>query len=146
MLYHPWKYIGIFAGLMAVMRCGVSIYAAVEAVRTDSISGYVLKHKPMLATLLSAGAGIDLIIAASMLWFLIHRKKKSLAKYVVGQLLPLSMMRVVPDRIDVGGTPSSRVSRLLDRLVAYTIRTSILFHEDVHGSLADDYNRNGPGD
>ncbi|RXW17672.1 hypothetical protein EST38_g8176 [Candolleomyces aberdarensis] len=77
----PYKYVGLFC----------------IATRSSSIPAYVVKYKAMLATLLSAGAAIDIIIALSMLWFFMVRRRQALKK----------------------------VARLLDRLVAYTIRTGL---------------------
>ncbi|KAJ2912094.1 hypothetical protein MD484_g8320, partial [Candolleomyces efflorescens] len=94
----PYKFVGLFCIVVAVLRCGVSIYAGVEATRETSIAAYVVKYRAMLATLLSAGAAIDLIIALSMLWFFMVRRRQALKK----------------------------VARLLDRLVAYTIRTGLV--------------------
>ncbi|KAF5319823.1 hypothetical protein D9611_012857 [Ephemerocybe angulata] len=97
-LYHPYKYIGLACGLLAIARCAVSIFAGVEGIRARSLYNYVERYRGMLAALLGTGAAIDIFIASSMLWFLVVRKKKSLEK----------------------------VKRLLDRLVAYTIRTGLV--------------------
>ncbi|TEB19312.1 hypothetical protein FA13DRAFT_381324 [Coprinellus micaceus] len=97
-LFHPWRYIGLAAAILAVLRFAVSIFAGVEAIRTTSITTFAHRYRAMLASLLSVGAAIDVLIAVAMLSFLFTRKKKAL----------------------------DRVARLLDRLVGYTVRTGFV--------------------
>jgi len=102
-LPHPWRFVGLFCAGLAVLRCAVALYAGAEALFTTSIPEYSHKHRAMLATLLSSGAAIDILIAISMLWFLGSRRKKAF----------------------------ERVARMLDKLVAYTIRMFALRWEGI---------------
>ncbi|TEB11301.1 hypothetical protein FA13DRAFT_1806108 [Coprinellus micaceus] len=77
-LFHPWRYIGLAAAILAVLRFAVSIFAGVEAIRTTSITTFAHRYRAMLASLLSVGAAIDVLIAVAMLSFLFTRKKKAL--------------------------------------------------------------------
>ncbi|KAF6753533.1 hypothetical protein DFP72DRAFT_849157 [Ephemerocybe angulata] len=97
-LPNPVRYIGAFCGGLTVLRAAGGIYLGVQIVRSQTLQEYRELNNWVISTLLASGAAIDVAIAVSMLFFLVQKREKGL------------------------GT----VTRLIDRLVAYTIRTGLL--------------------
>ncbi|KAF8167295.1 hypothetical protein B0H34DRAFT_681285 [Crassisporium funariophilum] len=94
----PYSYIGVFCFLLSFLRCIGSIYLTVQAVTAPNITVYRITWKWLISTLLTVGAVIDVIIAASMLYYLNKKRENALV----------------------------RATRLIDSLIAYTIRTGLL--------------------
>ncbi|KAF8968629.1 hypothetical protein BDZ97DRAFT_1654954 [Flammula alnicola] len=92
-LPNPWRFIGVGAALASCVRCIMAIYAGVKVITLPTYYTFATEFSPFITALLAMGAAIDLTIAASMVYFLFHRREKSL----------------------------SRVTRLIDRLIAFTI-------------------------
>ncbi|KAG2004213.1 hypothetical protein CC2G_002793 [Coprinopsis cinerea AmutBmut pab1-1] len=97
-LPRPWAYIGIFCIGVAFVRFVGSICLAVIAVTSDHIATYRVKWEWLILSLLTVGAVLDIIIAASMLWYLIRQRGNALIK----------------------------LTRMIDRLVSYTVCTGLL--------------------
>ncbi|KAF8167296.1 hypothetical protein B0H34DRAFT_10093 [Crassisporium funariophilum] len=93
----PYRYIGLVCMVAAATRCIASIFLGCQAIIAPSITEYRIRWKWLITTLLTVGAAIDITIAVSMLYFLIKRRDSELNKG----------------------------PRLIDRLVAYTIRTGL---------------------
>ncbi|CAA7263554.1 unnamed protein product [Cyclocybe aegerita] len=97
-LPRPYSFIGIaFIGLSGLRFIG-SIYLSYRAVTTKSVEQYRREMTWLVTTLLTTGATIDVTIAVSMLYYL--SKKRSQA--------------------------FERIASVIDRLIAYTIRTGLL--------------------
>ncbi|EAU87097.1 hypothetical protein CC1G_05786 [Coprinopsis cinerea okayama7 len=94
----PYRYIGLFCIFLTVARCVTSFYAGIEGIMTTSMVEYTERFRGMLAALFISGAAIDVVIAVSMLWFLSAKRESAMPK----------------------------VTRLLDKLVAWTIGTGLL--------------------
>jgi len=94
----PWKYIGAVCTAAALARGAGSLVLGSRAIVSKTIVEYRTNWQWLITTLLASGASIDVIIAASMLYFLLSKRNKGLAT----------------------------VSKLIDRLVGYTIRTGLL--------------------
>ncbi|TFK16743.1 hypothetical protein FA15DRAFT_606470 [Coprinopsis marcescibilis] len=92
----PWRFVGLFCILLTTARCVVSVYAGIKGILATSIAGYTERFRAMLAALLISGAVIDVVVAVSMLWFLIRRRGDAMESAV----------------------------RLIDKLVVYTVRKS----------------------
>jgi len=97
-LPNPYRYIGVLCFVLSFGRCATSVFAGIQAIPIASIDDYRVKWRILVTALLSLGAAIDVIIALSMLYFLYKKRENTF----------------------------QRVSRLIDRLVAYTIRTGLV--------------------
>ncbi|KIM37575.1 hypothetical protein M413DRAFT_448378 [Hebeloma cylindrosporum] len=96
-LPNPWRYIGLFSGALASARGVMSTYAGVQSLIIPNLDDYGNRFRGFNYCLLAMGVVIDVTIAVSMMWYLIRQRGKSL----------------------------SRVSRVIDRLLAYTVRTGL---------------------
>ncbi|TFK21017.1 hypothetical protein FA15DRAFT_672978 [Coprinopsis marcescibilis] len=94
LLPQPYNYIGIICVILALTRCGGSTFLASRAITTKDISLFRLEWDWLITALLSVGAGLDVAIAAAMIYFLLQQRENVM-------------------------------HRLIDRLVAYTIRTGL---------------------
>ncbi|CAA7263560.1 unnamed protein product [Cyclocybe aegerita] len=94
----PYAYIGIFCMSLSSIRFVGSVYLSYRAVTSKSVQDYRENNSWLVTTLLSTGASIDVIIAVSMLYYL--SKKRSQA--------------------------FERIATVIDRLIAYTVRTGLL--------------------
>ncbi|KAF9478865.1 hypothetical protein BDN70DRAFT_879458 [Pholiota conissans] len=94
----PYNLSGIITGVTALARLVMSTYAGIAEIVAKDFAQYIIDLKPMLTALLSMGAVIDVTIAISMVYFLVQRREKSL----------------------------TRVTRLIDRLLAFTIRSGLV--------------------
>ncbi|EDR06567.1 uncharacterized protein LACBIDRAFT_300118 [Laccaria bicolor S238N-H82] len=94
----PFRYVGLVCGLASFARMIGSTFLSYQGITTPSAAQYAVQWKWLITTLLVGGAIIDVTIAASMVYYL-HKSRKN---------------------------AFSKVARLLDRLVAYTIRTGLL--------------------
>ncbi|KAF8956404.1 hypothetical protein BDZ97DRAFT_1671644 [Flammula alnicola] len=94
----PYGFIGILCLVLSLSRCVASIYLSIQAVAAKSIAQYHLQMSWLISTLLAVGAAIDIIIAVSMLYYLSKKRGRGL----------------------------ERIATVIDRLIAYTIRTGLL--------------------
>ncbi|KAJ3507834.1 hypothetical protein NLJ89_g6083 [Agrocybe chaxingu] len=94
----PYSYIGIFCIALSSLRFVGSVCLSYRAITSKSVQDYRKNNSWLVTILLSVGACIDVIIAASMLYYL--SKKRSQA--------------------------FERIATVIDRLIAYTVRTGLL--------------------
>ncbi|KAJ3517341.1 hypothetical protein NLJ89_g571 [Agrocybe chaxingu] len=98
LLPRPYNLIGILCMVAASVRMLGSFYLTVQGLRSPSIVAYRRDWKWLVSAMLGGGAGIDVIIAVSMLYFLLSKR----------------------------GSTLERASRVIDQLIAYTLRTGLL--------------------
>ncbi|KAF9477919.1 hypothetical protein BDN70DRAFT_880613 [Pholiota conissans] len=96
-LPNPWRFVGPACMVVAFFRLVVSIYTGIRGI-TSPYNTVIVELKPFVTALLASGAVIDIVIAISMLYFLFERRENSFSK----------------------------ISRLIDRLISFTIRTGLL--------------------
>ncbi|KJA14220.1 hypothetical protein HYPSUDRAFT_49351 [Hypholoma sublateritium FD-334 SS-4] len=94
----PLRLIGPATALVAAVRCGLVVYTGTVAIRATSYVAFVLKMHSWVLVLLALAAVIDTVIAAAMVGFLLTARERSL----------------------------SRTTRLVDRLIGFTLRTGLL--------------------
>jgi len=94
----PWRYIGVGCALLALVRCAGSIALGYNAARAPSIEYYRETWGWLIMSLLVAGAALDVIIACSMMGYLVTQRNKVFKRTV----------------------------SLIDRLIQYTICTGLL--------------------
>ncbi|KAF8955007.1 hypothetical protein BDZ97DRAFT_1862068 [Flammula alnicola] len=97
-LPNPWRFVGLACALAAFSRLVMSIYTAIQLLAKPTALAFSLDTQPVITTLFAMGAMIDVTIAISMVYFLMQKREKSL----------------------------SRVSRLIDRLIGFSIRTGLV--------------------
>lgn len=93
----PFNYVGLTCAVISVFRCIGSAFLGTQAVNT-SVEAFRANWTWLITLLLSAGAALDVAIALAMLYFLLYRRQDALTKM-----------------------SNPRVSRVIDRLVAFTI-------------------------
>ncbi|KAF8188744.1 hypothetical protein BJ912DRAFT_1143346 [Pholiota molesta] len=94
----PYSYVGIFCVLLSLVRCVAAFYLTSQALTLTSVTEYRDRMGSLITTLLVVGAAIDVIIAGSMLYYLAKKRNQGL----------------------------QRIASVIDRLIAYTIRTGLL--------------------
>ncbi|KAF8803161.1 hypothetical protein BYT27DRAFT_7145453 [Phlegmacium glaucopus] len=94
----PYCIIGIFCIFLSAVRCVASVFLAVQTIIAPTLASTEMQWKWLISTLLAGGAAVDVIIAVSMLHYLSRTREKAL----------------------------ERATRLIDYLIAYTIRTGSL--------------------
>ncbi|KAJ2915942.1 hypothetical protein MD484_g4485, partial [Candolleomyces efflorescens] len=94
----PFRYIGGLTGLAAIVRGAGAVFLGVRVILAKTLQEYREANGWLIRTLLLSGAIIDVVIAASMLWFLVSKRERDL----------------------------HRAIRLVDHLAAFTIRTGLL--------------------
>ncbi|KAF8965622.1 hypothetical protein BDZ97DRAFT_2074646 [Flammula alnicola] len=94
----PWRYVGLVCALAALARLAMSIYVGIEVFVLPNAMAVALGMQPVTTALFVMGALIDVTIAISMVYFLIQKREKGL----------------------------SRVTRLIDRLIGFSIRTGLV--------------------
>ncbi|KJA18780.1 hypothetical protein HYPSUDRAFT_44952 [Hypholoma sublateritium FD-334 SS-4] len=97
LLPRPYHHIGSIAIVISSLRFVTSIYLTVEGVILPNITVYREKCQWIVSAMFISSALVDIIIAVSMLYYLTRQRKQV-----------------------------KRISRLLDRLVTYTIRSGLL--------------------
>ncbi|KAF8189355.1 hypothetical protein BJ912DRAFT_379267 [Pholiota molesta] len=97
LLPRPWHHIGLVCIIISSLRFIASIYLTVEGIILPSIELYREKCKWIVSGVFISSAVVDIVIAVSMLYYLSRQRKQV-----------------------------KRISRLLDRLVTYTIRSGLL--------------------
>ncbi|KAF8955643.1 hypothetical protein BDZ97DRAFT_260923 [Flammula alnicola] len=90
----PWRYVGLMCALAAFARAVMCIYDGIEVIVLPSAFAFALDTQPLTTALFVMGASIDVTIAISMVYFLTHKREKSL----------------------------NRVTKLIDRLIGFSIR------------------------
>ncbi|CAA7263555.1 unnamed protein product [Cyclocybe aegerita] len=98
LLPRPYNLIGIFCMVAASVRMLGSFYLTVQGIRSPSLIDYRRDWKWLVSAMLGGGAAIDVIIAVSMLYYLFTKR----------------------------GNTLERASRVIDQLIAYTLRTGLL--------------------
>ncbi|KAF9483732.1 hypothetical protein BDN70DRAFT_873332 [Pholiota conissans] len=94
----PYSYIGIFCVFLSIIRCAAAIYLTSQAVSAANIEEYRDHMAWLITALLVVGAAVDVIIAVAMLYYLAKKRTQGL----------------------------ERIASVIDRLIAYTIRTGLL--------------------
>ncbi|KAF9477343.1 hypothetical protein BDN70DRAFT_114943 [Pholiota conissans] len=97
LLPRPWHNIGLVCIVISFIRFVVSVYLTVEGIVLPNIDIYREKCKWIVSAMFISSAFVDIAIAVSMLYYLARQRKQV-----------------------------KRISRLLDRLVTYTIRSGLL--------------------
>ncbi|KAF9554668.1 hypothetical protein CPC08DRAFT_821564 [Agrocybe pediades] len=94
----PYGYLGHACTAISFLRFVATVYLTVEGVTTPSLIAYRDKSGWLISTTFIVGAAVDIVIAASMLYFLVKKKGEDL----------------------------DSITGLINRLIAYTIRTGLL--------------------
>ena len=94
----PYNIIGLFAGILAFGRAIVVTYAGVLEIKATSYADNIAEMHDWIMALLAMGAVIDVIIAVSMVYFLLTKRERDLV----------------------------RTTTLIDKLIAFTLRTGLL--------------------
>ncbi|RXW23429.1 hypothetical protein EST38_g2414 [Candolleomyces aberdarensis] len=97
-LPNPLRYIGAVCGAAAIVRAIGSVFLGSRVIIAKTLAEYRQANGWLIRALLISGTSIDVIIAASMLYFLLKKRNSGF----------------------------STTTRLVDRLVAYTVRTGLL--------------------
>ncbi|EAU80494.2 hypothetical protein CC1G_11849 [Coprinopsis cinerea okayama7 len=97
LLPRPYNLIGLLCVVLAIVRAIGSTFLATKAITSKDVTSFQLNWNWLVTALLSLGAFLDLAIAASMLSFLMVQRNDRLGQF----------------------------GQLMDRLVAYTIRTGL---------------------
>lgn len=80
LLPKPYSYIGVFCIVLSVVRCVASVYLSVQAIIAPSLKNTEIQYKWLISTLLAGGAAVDVIISASMLYYLSRTRGKVLQR------------------------------------------------------------------
>ncbi|KAF5318990.1 hypothetical protein D9611_012690 [Ephemerocybe angulata] len=94
----PVRYVGVLCGIASSLRGVGSVYLGSRVIRARTLEEYRKANGWLIRGLLGSGAAIDIIIAIVLLYFLWKKRQTSM----------------------------STSTRILDYLVAYTIRTGLL--------------------
>ncbi|KAF8186291.1 hypothetical protein BJ912DRAFT_469028 [Pholiota molesta] len=94
----PYSSIGILCVLLSLVRCAAAVYLTIQALTFANVTEYRDRMGWLITTLLVVGAAVDVIIAGSMLYYLAKKRNQGL----------------------------QRIATIIDRLIAYTIRTGLL--------------------
>ncbi|EDR03387.1 uncharacterized protein LACBIDRAFT_331459 [Laccaria bicolor S238N-H82] len=98
LLPKPFSYIGIFCAMLAICRCIGSFVLGHAAVLTHNVIVWRTQWKWLITTLFISGAFIDVVIAISLVLFLVEKRQVAL----------------------------SGAARVIDQLVGFSIRTGFL--------------------
>jgi hypothetical protein len=98
LLPRPYSHIGWICIALSVARFAASLYLSVEGINTPDIALFSEHLKWLITVIFVVSAAVDIVIAISMLWYIGTQKKKQ----------------------------AKRISKLLDRIVTYTIRSGLL--------------------
>jgi hypothetical protein len=71
-----YYYIGVICIILYVVCCIASVYLAVQAIAGPRITVYEIPWKWLISTLLGSGAALDVVIAASMLSYLLEKWRR----------------------------------------------------------------------
>lgn len=110
----PWNIIGIVVSGLAVVRCGAAIVLVGKLFSDDNFDQSIGSMGGLVTGLLTTSAAIDIIIAVSLLKFLLVKRSTPLARYASFLHKMSYTQHVVSAR------------RILDRLILITL--SVLFH------------------
>ncbi|KJA17959.1 hypothetical protein HYPSUDRAFT_79441 [Hypholoma sublateritium FD-334 SS-4] len=94
----PYNIVGLFAGVLAFGRAIVVTYAGVLEIKATSYAANIKEMHDWIMALLAMGAVIDIIIAVSMVYFLLTKREKDLVK----------------------------TTTLIDKLIAFALRTGLI--------------------
>ncbi|KAF5346075.1 hypothetical protein D9756_010833 [Leucocoprinus leucothites] len=98
LLPHPWRFIGPLCIVLSTMRLAGSLYVAHSAFISNSLSRFATVNDWLITYLLSIGAATDLIIATSMIYYLLKQRERALSKS----------------------------SRVIDKLILWTVRSGLI--------------------
>lgn len=107
LLPSPYRYIGLFCIIASVVRCGFSTWLSEIALTATSLVGYLVKNQWLITMLLSMGGALDVVVALSMMYFFLTKRKNAL----------------------------QTTTRVVDRLVGFTVRTGFLTSMTAIGAL-----------
>ncbi|RXW18369.1 hypothetical protein EST38_g7497 [Candolleomyces aberdarensis] len=97
-LTNPLRYIGAACGVAAFVKAVAGIFLGTRLMVAKTLVEYRVRYGWVIRTLLGLGVAIDVVIAVSMMYFLLTKRKSGFAS----------------------------TTRLVDRLLAYTVRTGLL--------------------
>ncbi|KAJ2933507.1 hypothetical protein H1R20_g3601, partial [Candolleomyces eurysporus] len=95
---NPFRYIGAACGVASFVRAIAGIFLGTRFMVAKTLVEYRVRYGWLIRTLLGSGVAIDVVIAVSMLYFLLTKRKSGFTS----------------------------TTRLVDRLLAYTVRTGLL--------------------
>lgn len=74
----PFCYIGAFCATATIVRGAGGAFLGTQVIKAKTLAEYRTANGWLIATLLATGAAIDLIIAVSMLYWLISNRQKDM--------------------------------------------------------------------
>jgi len=98
LLPRPYNHIGTLCLVVSLARVGISIFLTVIGIVAQNITEFNLRCKNWVAAVFVVGAAIDVTIASSMLYYLLHKRARAM----------------------------ERLTRLIDRLLTYTVRSGLV--------------------
>ncbi|KAJ3560309.1 hypothetical protein NP233_g10921 [Leucocoprinus birnbaumii] len=98
LLPNPYRFIGLVCIVASVVRLGFSTWLSEVAITAPSLAAYVTGGRWLITMLLSMGTALDVVVAFSMMYFFLTKRKNAL----------------------------QTTTRMVDRLVGFTIRTGFL--------------------
>ncbi|KAJ3503670.1 hypothetical protein NLJ89_g8329 [Agrocybe chaxingu] len=98
LLPKPYCFIGLACAIASIARAITGTYGSIEALTMPSYPEFLVRFQNYLTALLAVGVVIDVVNAAALSSFLIMNREKSFSK----------------------------TANMIDRLVAYTIRTGVI--------------------
>ncbi|KXN85906.1 hypothetical protein AN958_10748 [Leucoagaricus sp. SymC.cos] len=107
LLPNPYRFIGLLCIIASVARCGFSTWLASIALSAQSVATYLNNQKWLITMLLSFGAALDVVVTFAMMYFFLTKRKSAL----------------------------QTTSRMIDRLIGFTVRTGLLTSLTAIGSL-----------
>lgn len=76
----PWCHIGLACITVSTLRFFASIYLSVRAAEATNLATYRHDQAWLISALLTSGAAVDIVIAASMLQYLMKKREKGLQR------------------------------------------------------------------
>ena len=98
LLPRPYNLIGVLCLLLAILRTGSTLFLSVNGLRDGNIIKFRVVWAWLILGILGLNTGLDMIIAISLVSFLLSQKNEGFGRF----------------------------GKVIDKLVAYTIRTGVL--------------------
>ena len=76
----PWCHIGLACITVSTVRFAASIYLSVRAAQATNLQSYRADQAWLISVLLTTGAVVDIVIAATMLQYLMKKREKGLQR------------------------------------------------------------------
>jgi hypothetical protein len=112
-LLNPFRYIGAACGAAAFVRAIGSVYLGSRVIIAKTLAEYREANGWLIRALLISGTSIDVIIAASMLYFLLKKRNSGFSTYVFfvyfqkARNVGLILLKYHPARRPTGGVHSA---------------------------------------